>query len=101
MGYSFEVVCNPGLENKAADALSRTPRIVHLNQISAPTLLDLVVSQEEEKRDQYLQEIQKKIERTKSESSKLFSTARGIEIQRKVGAVKNIRSTTHYHAYLS
>ncbi|TYK01237.1 ty3-gypsy retroelement transposase [Cucumis melo var. makuwa] len=51
LGYSFEVVYKPGLENKAADALSRVPPTVHLNHILAPGLIDLVKIQEEVEND--------------------------------------------------
>ena len=47
LGYSFEVVYKPGLENKAADALSRIPPIVHLCNLTAPTLIDLKLIKEE------------------------------------------------------
>ncbi|TYK26199.1 transposon Tf2-1 polyprotein isoform X1 [Cucumis melo var. makuwa] len=52
LGYSFEVVYKPNLENKAVDALSRVPPTVHLNHISALALLDLAIIQEEVKNDQ-------------------------------------------------
>ncbi|KAL0550931.1 hypothetical protein IC582_009999 [Cucumis melo] len=51
LGYSFDVVYQPGLENKAVDALSRIPPTVHLNQLTAPVLLDLVIIREEVNRD--------------------------------------------------
>lgn len=41
LGYSLEVVYNPGLENKAVDALSRMAPTIFLNQLSASALLDL------------------------------------------------------------
>ncbi|KAA0062047.1 Retrotransposable element Tf2 [Cucumis melo var. makuwa] len=47
LGYSFEVVYKPRLENKAVDALSRVLPTVHLNQLSAPVLIDLAKIQEE------------------------------------------------------
>lgn len=62
LGYLFEVVYNLGLENKAADALSRMAPTVHINQLSAPALLDLAKIQEEVDKDQQLLEIKKKLE---------------------------------------
>ncbi|KAL0556583.1 hypothetical protein IC582_005097 [Cucumis melo] len=47
LGYSFDVVYQPGLENKAADALSRIPPTVQLNQITAPALIDVETIKEE------------------------------------------------------
>ncbi|KAA0032847.1 transposon Tf2-1 polyprotein isoform X1 [Cucumis melo var. makuwa] len=37
LGYSFEVIYKLGLENKAADALSRMPLTVHLYNLTSPT----------------------------------------------------------------
>lgn len=51
------MVYKPGLENSAADALSRVPPIVQLNQISAPALIDMAKIQEEVENDPKLQEI--------------------------------------------
>ena len=61
LGYSFEVVYKPGLENKAADALSRVPPTVHLNQLTTPILIDLKVIREEVEKDERLKEIVSKI----------------------------------------
>lgn len=49
-GYTFEVVYKPGLENKAADRLSRMPPTVHLYNLTAPTLIDLLIVKEDGKR---------------------------------------------------
>ncbi|TYK14862.1 transposon Tf2-1 polyprotein isoform X1 [Cucumis melo var. makuwa] len=57
LGYSFEVVYKPGLENKAADALSRKPPDIQLNAISAPYLVDLQVIKEEVKKDEKLKKV--------------------------------------------
>ncbi|KAL4035233.1 hypothetical protein IC575_003914 [Cucumis melo] len=62
LGYSFEVLYKPGLENKAADALSRIGPTAHLNQITAPTLLDVELIQKEVRKDPALQEILSMIE---------------------------------------
>lgn len=57
------MVYKPGLENRAADALSRVPAVVHLNYISAPTLLDLIIIKEEVENDTRLREIISELER--------------------------------------
>ncbi|KAA0045216.1 Ty3/gypsy retrotransposon protein [Cucumis melo var. makuwa] len=63
LGYSFEVVYQPGLENKAADALSRISSAVHLNQITAPPMIDVEIIKEETRLDPALQEITRLIEK--------------------------------------
>ncbi|TYK21389.1 ty3-gypsy retroelement transposase [Cucumis melo var. makuwa] len=45
-GYGI-VVYKPGLENKAADALSRMPSVVNLYSLTAPTIVDLETIKEE------------------------------------------------------
>ncbi|KAA0059567.1 Ty3/gypsy retrotransposon protein [Cucumis melo var. makuwa] len=62
LGYSFEVTYQPGLENKAADALSRISPTVQLNQITAPTMIDVDITKEETRQDPALQEIIRLIE---------------------------------------
>ncbi|KAL4013706.1 hypothetical protein IC575_025889 [Cucumis melo] len=57
LGYSFEVVYQLGLENKAVDALSRISPIVQLNQITAPALMDVEIIKEEIRKDPTLQKI--------------------------------------------
>ena len=63
LGYSFEAVYKPDLENKAADALSRVPPAVHLSQLTAPTLIDLKVIREEMMKDEFLKEIILKLQK--------------------------------------
>ncbi|KAA0035476.1 peroxidase 64 [Cucumis melo var. makuwa] len=55
LGYSFEVIYKPGLENKAADALSRKPMEILNCGISIPTLVDLTTIKEEVQKDEELQ----------------------------------------------
>lgn len=57
LGYTFEVVYKPRLENKATDALSRVPPAAHLNHISTPALLNLIIIKEEVENDTQLREI--------------------------------------------
>ncbi|KAL0535770.1 hypothetical protein IC582_024695 [Cucumis melo] len=57
LGYSFEVGYKPGLENKAADALSRRPPDIQLNSISIPYWMDLETIKEEVEKDEKLKKI--------------------------------------------
>ncbi|KAA0061362.1 putative guanosine-3',5'-bis(diphosphate) 3'-pyrophosphohydrolase [Cucumis melo var. makuwa] len=50
-----------GLKNKAVDALSRVPSMVHLNQLTAPALIDLKVIKEEVGNDDHFKEIIRRI----------------------------------------
>lgn len=61
LGYDFEVVYRPGLENKAADALSLILPTVHLAHLSAPTIIDAGVIKEEVESDPKLKEVIKKV----------------------------------------
>ncbi|TYK00329.1 transposon Tf2-1 polyprotein isoform X1 [Cucumis melo var. makuwa] len=51
------------LEQRAADALSRIPPTVQLNQITAPTLIDVEIIKKEVRKDLALQEIIRLIEK--------------------------------------
>ena len=62
LGYSFEVMYKPGLENKAADALSRIPPLVQLNQLTTPNIIDVSMIKEEMNNDEKLQKIRREIE---------------------------------------
>ena len=76
LGYSFEVMYKPGLENKAADALSRVPPTAHLNQLTAHTLVDIKVIREEVDKDDYLKDIIDRIQR--EEEVKNYTLQQGI-----------------------
>ncbi|KAA0062156.1 Ty3/gypsy retrotransposon protein [Cucumis melo var. makuwa] len=62
LGYSFEVIYKPGLENKVMDALSRMSPMTQLNQLTTPALLDVEVIREEVRKDPALYEIIRLIE---------------------------------------
>ena len=76
LGYSFEVMYKPGLENKAADGLSRIPPTVHLNQLTAHTLVDIKVIREEVDKDEYLKNIIDRIQ--KEEEVKNYTLQHGL-----------------------
>lgn len=77
LGYDFEIQYRPGLENKAADALSRMPSNGQFAALTAPTLLDVEVIKREVATDPYLAMIIKELEGGESEGSK-FSYSHGI-----------------------
>ncbi|KAA0034981.1 Transposon Tf2-9 polyprotein [Cucumis melo var. makuwa] len=78
LGYSFEVVYKPGLENKAADALSRTPPTVHLYSLTAPTLIDLTRIKEEVEKDEQLQKIVAELKEENESKGNKFSIQQGM-----------------------
>lgn len=47
LGYDFEIRYQPGLLNKAADALSRIPNNAELHSITVPNLIDIELVQAE------------------------------------------------------
>ncbi|KAA0053086.1 ty3-gypsy retrotransposon protein [Cucumis melo var. makuwa] len=63
LGYNFEVMYKPRLENKAADTLSTVPQSVHLNHITALALIDISVLKKEVDEDERLREIIEKLEK--------------------------------------
>ncbi|KAL0542645.1 hypothetical protein IC582_008834 [Cucumis melo] len=62
LGYSFEVVYKPGVENRAADALSRKPEEVQLFGLSIPVTVDLDVIKREVSQDSKYKEIVRQLE---------------------------------------
>lgn len=57
LGYDFEILYQPGLQNKAVDAFSRMPQQVEVMVLTAPTLVDIEVVQQEVEKDEVLQKI--------------------------------------------
>ncbi|KAA0066932.1 MADS-box transcription factor ANR1 [Cucumis melo var. makuwa] len=57
LGYAFELVYKPGVENKVADALSRIPSTAQLCSMIAPIFLDLKTIKEEVEEDENLYKI--------------------------------------------
>lgn len=57
LGYDFEIQYKPGLDNKAADALSRMAPGPYLNVLSTPNLLDVELIKLELQVDEYLTKI--------------------------------------------
>ena len=78
MGYSFEVIYKPGLENKAADALSRVPPTVHLNQLTAPYIIDVAMIKEEVNQDEKFKKIREELAEKGEEQSSKYSMKQGM-----------------------
>ena len=78
LGYLFEVIYKPGLENKAADALSRKPaEILHFS-ISAPILVDLNTIKGEVEKDELLQKVLTDEKAGDSQQQAKFSQKNGL-----------------------
>ncbi|TYK22515.1 transposon Tf2-1 polyprotein isoform X1 [Cucumis melo var. makuwa] len=78
LGYSFVVVYKPGLENKAADALSRRPPDIQLNSISVPYLLDLETIKEEVEKDEKLKKIVANLSKEDETQTSKFTLKNGL-----------------------
>ncbi|KAA0041543.1 Transposon Tf2-6 polyprotein [Cucumis melo var. makuwa] len=62
LGYDFEILYQPGLQNKAADALSKLEQTAELNAMTTLGIIDIEVVEKEVEKDGELQEIIKKLE---------------------------------------
>ena len=78
LGYSFEVMYKPRLENKAADALSRMPPTVHFYSLTAPTLIDLAIIKTEVEKDERLQKIMAELNTGENTEESKFSIHQGM-----------------------
>ena len=78
LGYSFEVVYKPGLENKIADALSRIPPTVHLNQLTGPKLIDIEVIKAKVAQDERLKNVMQKLRETEELEEGRYSIKQGL-----------------------
>lgn len=77
LGYDFEIEYRPGLENKAADALSRLPPVAHLAHMAVPAIIDVAVLQEEVRNDDHLNSIIQKLQDDSDDMSK-FALQQGV-----------------------
>ncbi|TYK15071.1 Ty3/gypsy retrotransposon protein [Cucumis melo var. makuwa] len=55
LGYDFEILYQPGLQNKAADALSRMDHSIELKALSTTGIVDMAVVTKEIEKDEELQ----------------------------------------------
>ncbi|TYK14439.1 uncharacterized protein E5676_scaffold186G00980 [Cucumis melo var. makuwa] len=63
LGYDFEILYQPGLLNKAADALSRVDTRVELNEMTTSGIVDMNTVSEEVENDEELQQIIEKLKK--------------------------------------
>ncbi|KAL0535737.1 hypothetical protein IC582_030078 [Cucumis melo] len=78
LGYSFEVVYKPGVDNGAADALSRKPDEVQLFGLTVPITVDLDVIKKEVFQDPKYEKIIKQIEQREELTENNYSMQRGL-----------------------
>ncbi|KAA0042859.1 hypothetical protein E5676_scaffold108G00800 [Cucumis melo var. makuwa] len=57
LGYDFEIMYQPGLQNKAADALSRVENSPELNTMSTSGIVDMEIVTKEVEKDEELQQL--------------------------------------------
>ncbi|TYK21513.1 Transposon Ty3-G Gag-Pol polyprotein [Cucumis melo var. makuwa] len=62
LGYDFEILYQPGLQNKAADALSRMDHSLELKAISTAGIIDMEVVTKEVEKDEELQLITQQLQ---------------------------------------
>ncbi|KAA0039461.1 Ty3/gypsy retrotransposon protein [Cucumis melo var. makuwa] len=78
LGYSFEVVYKPGVENRAADALSRKPEEVQLFGLSIPVTVDLDVIKREVFQDSKYMKIIRQIEQGEELQVNSYALQKGL-----------------------
>ncbi|KAA0059477.1 hypothetical protein IC582_002782 [Cucumis melo] len=78
LGYSFEVVYKPGVENRAADALSRKPNEVQLFGLSVPITVDLDVIKKEVFHDPKYEKIIRQIKQNEESTENNYSLQNGL-----------------------
>ena len=66
------------MENKAANALSRVPATVHLNQLTAPKMIDIEIIKAEVERDEKLKKVMQKLSETEELEEGKYLIKQGI-----------------------
>ena len=82
--YSFEVIYKPGLENKAADALSRKPPDVQFCGIFVPVLIVLKTIKEEVENDLKLQKVIVELGNSNEQDDRKYTLQNGM-LKYKIG----------------
>ena len=100
LGYSFEVQYKPGLENKAADALSRVPPAVQFSSLTAPALIDLLVVKKEVEEDTRLRKVCEELQSGEENIERIFYQTRNAKVQGQVGVISVISFDYSHTVYL-
>ena len=70
LGYDFEILYQPGLQNKAADALSRMDQPVELKSLTTTGIIDVRLIEKEVENDVELKKIIENLKKNSDEGSK-------------------------------
>ncbi|KAA0041916.1 transposon Tf2-1 polyprotein isoform X1 [Cucumis melo var. makuwa] len=62
LGYDFEILYQPGLQNKAVDALSKVENLPELNKMSTSGIVDMEIVTKEVEKDEELQQLTQKLQ---------------------------------------
>ena len=76
LGYDFEILYQPGLQNKAADALSRMDQLVELHNLTTTGIIDVRLIEQEVENDAELKKIIENLKKNANEGSK-FQVEKG------------------------
>ena len=70
LGYDFEILYQPGLQNKAADALCRIEQPMEMNSMSTVRIVNMEIVNREVLQDTELQRIREELQHGSEEGSK-------------------------------
>lgn len=76
LGYDFEILYQPGHQNKAADALSRMEQPVELHSLTTTGIIDVKLIEQEVENDAELKKIMENLKKNAEEGSK-FQVEKG------------------------
>ena len=76
LGYDFEILYQPRLQNKAADALSRMEQPVELHSLTTTGIIDVKLIEQEVENDAELKKIMENLKKNAEEGSK-FQVEKG------------------------